>query len=138
MKRLNKFRPLALAMLFLVAACRATPVYNVEQAAFTAGLTIEQARLAIIRGGDWHGWQVRDIGPGQAVATLNLRNHKAVVDITYDRKTFSIAYKSSTNLDYDGETIHQKYNGWVSNLARSIQYYARQIVPDEDPNIQKI
>ena len=53
--------------------------------------------------------------------TLNLRSHTAIVDITYDTRTYSIKYKDSTNLGYDGRNIHSNYNGWIENLDKGIQ-----------------
>ena len=107
----------------LLAACRTAPVYNVESAAFGApdGLTMKQAEAAIIRGGAARGWQMRTVSPGRLVGTLKIRAHTAIVDIAYDTKTFSITYKDSQNLKYDGTNIHSNYNGWVTNLANSIQ-----------------
>jgi hypothetical protein len=43
-----------------------------------------------------------------------------VVDIPYSAKSYSITYKSSSNLNYDGTTIHSNYNGWVQNLHKAI------------------
>jgi hypothetical protein len=45
----------------------------------------------------------------------------AVVDIKYNTKTYSIIYKSSQNLDYDGKNIHSNYNGWIQRLNQAIQ-----------------
>jgi len=59
--------------------------------------------------------------PGKVEGVLALRTHRAVVDIDYDTKVYSIKYKDSVNLDYDGKTIHKNYNGWVENLDRAIK-----------------
>lgn len=45
----------------------------------------------------------------------------AQVDIPYNAKAYSIQYKNSANLKYDGVSIHSNYNGWVQNLDRAIQ-----------------
>ncbi len=66
------------------------------------------------------GWQTQVRGPGLVRATLNLRGHQAVVDIPYDQRRFTIRYVESTNLEYDGTTIHRNYNGWVENLRNTI------------------
>jgi hypothetical protein len=111
----------------LVAACRTAPVYNVESASFVEGLTAEQAKTAIVRGGDKHGWQMRDEGPGEMTGTLSLRAHVAIVSISYDAESFSIIYQDSSNLSYDGTKIHTNYNSWISNLAHSIQASAKTL-----------
>jgi hypothetical protein len=35
--------------------------------------------------------------------------------------------KDSTNLDYDGNTIHKNYNGWVENLDKAIRVQLAKI-----------
>jgi hypothetical protein len=61
-----------------------------------------------------------DTGPGETEGRLHLRSHVAIVSITFDTKQFSIFYKDSTNLDYDGARIHRNYNGWIQNLEQAI------------------
>ena len=43
--------------------------------------------------------------------------------MAYSTKAYSIVYKDSQNLDYNGttKTIHRAYNGWVQNLDRGIR-----------------
>lgn len=119
---------LFVAVLSLVAVvgsgCRANPVYNVQDAAIVSGKT--QASMgdiskAIVRAGSSLGWNMKEAGNGHIVGTLNVRKHMAVVDIKYNPKTYSILYKDSQNLAYDGTTIHNNYNGWVQNLDRAIR-----------------
>lgn len=64
---------------------------------------------------------MKQMEPGYIVGTLKLRSHVAVVDIRHTTKSYSITYKDSTNLDYDGTNIHRNYNGWISNLDRAIK-----------------
>jgi hypothetical protein len=45
----------------------------------------------------------------------------AVVDVNYSTRSYSITYKDSTELQYDGKSIHQNYNGWVQNLDKGIR-----------------
>lgn len=105
-----------------LSACRTGPIYNVESAvmATPANATLEQVSGAIKRAGAGLGWQMIDQGPGQIEGKLFLRSHMAVVSITFDTKKFSIYYKDSNNLNYDGKTIHKNYNGWVQNLEQAI------------------
>ncbi len=64
---------------------------------------------------------MRTVRPGLIEATLVLRTHSATVEIPYSPKSYSIEYKTSTNLQADGNVIHQNYNGWVENLDRGIR-----------------
>jgi hypothetical protein len=44
----------------------------------------------------------------------------AQVDIPYNRQMYSIVYRDSNNLDYDGVNIHSNYNSWIQNLSAAI------------------
>jgi hypothetical protein len=107
----------------LFAGCRHAPVYNVSDAPFTStgqGVTQQEITKAIITAGRSLGWIMKEQGPGHILATLHLRTHTAVVDIFYGKTKYSITYKDSTNLGYDGTNIHSNYNGWIQNLANAI------------------
>ena len=107
----------------LLVGCRTADLYNVQGAPVTGtkAVKMEDVEMAIKRAGAGLGWQIVPKGPGKAEGILVLRDHKAVVDITYDTKTYSILYKDSTNLQYDGKTIHSNYNGWIQNLDKAIR-----------------
>jgi hypothetical protein len=105
-----------------LGACRAAPLYNVSSATMSTPptATVEQVAGAIKRAGVGLGWQMIDKGPGEIEGRLKLRSHLAVVSVTFDNKNFSIFYKDSNNLDYDGTRIHKNYNGWIQNLENAI------------------
>lgn len=119
-----KILGLALLALFLVA-CKTQPVYNVDQAPVTTASegqpTMEQVKQAIVRAGTSLGWRMEPQGDGLIVATLLNRGHMAKVDINYTTSSYSIEYKDSRDLDYDGEKIHKAYNGWIQNLDQRIR-----------------
>ena len=110
-------------VLLLLVGCRAGDVYNVRSAPVASSKAVSMADVetAIQRAGAGLGWQIIPQGPGRAEGILMLRDHKAVVDIAYDTKTYNIVYKDSTNLYYDGKTIHSNYNGWIQNLDKAIR-----------------
>lgn len=111
-------------LVVFAAGCRSNPVYNVDGAAVVtgkAGATVEDVKKAILRAGGTLGWNMNPVAPGQIIGTLRLRKHVAVVDIKYNMNTYSIMYKDSTNLDFDGTNIHSNYNGWIQNLNKAIQ-----------------
>ena len=109
----------------LLAACAAPqPVQNVSQSSIVTNkpnATAEDVRQAIVRAGLGLGWQMKNAGPGHMIGTLNLRQHVAIVDIGYDRNSYSIRYKDSTNLNYDGTNIHRNYNSWIQRLDQQIK-----------------
>lgn len=105
-----------------LSACTAPPIYNIKSDYMAAppNVTLEQVAGAIKRAGIGLGWQMIDKGPGEIEGRLNLRDHVAIVKITFDARNFSIFYKDSTNLNYDGTRIHRNYNGWIQNLEKAI------------------
>jgi hypothetical protein len=114
----------ASVLLLLAVGCRGSvPVYNVTDAPVAASKpnpSLDEVGKAIQRAGAALGWQMKETKPGQILGTLNLRKHVAVVDVNYSVKSYSIRYKDSTELDYDGGNIHPNYNGWIQNLDKGI------------------
>ena len=112
---------LVILMVLLLVGCRTADLYNVQNApGASKAVSMADVETAIRRAGHGLGWQITPQGPGRAEGTLALREHRAVVDITYDTKSYSIKYKDSSNLQYDGKTIHSNYNGWIQNLDKAI------------------
>jgi hypothetical protein len=110
--------PPVLAALAL-GACTA-PIYNVPGRRFDSPAPFEARAEQIRRAAGGLGWQTDLVRPGVMRATLNLRSHVAVVEITYSADAFAIRYLDSRNLQYDGSSIHKNYNGWIQNLERAI------------------
>lgn len=107
----------------VLAGCRGAPIKEVVAEPIASGkpLTAQTVESAIVRAGAGLGWKMAPQAPGKIVGTLALRSHLAVVDITYDTKSYSIRYKDSSNLDYTGTSIHKNYNGWIENLDKAIR-----------------
>lgn len=111
------------ALTLMLAGCRSAPVYDVTSAPVIAPkqVSMQDVERAVMRAGAGLGWQMNPKRPGHIEGTIVLRTHKAVVDITYDTKTYNIKYKDSANLEYNGSSIHSNYNGWVQNLDKAIR-----------------
>ena len=107
----------------LLVGCRTGGIYNVQGAPVAGSrvVAMQDVELAIRRAGASLGWQIVPRAPGRLEGILVLRDHRAVVDIAYDTQTYSIQYKDSSNLAYDGTTIHANYKGWVQNLDKAIR-----------------
>ena len=108
----------------MFSGCTSKPIYNFSDTPITASggaPTDSQIVQAIIRAGSSLGWTMQKDAPGHIIGTLNIRTHIAIVDITYNSDSYSITYKDSTNLDYNGTTIHRSYNTWVNNLNNAIK-----------------
>jgi len=115
----------ALCVIVLMVGCTSRPIMNVtDQPVVSAAgkqLTEDQVRSSIVSAGIALGWVMTPVSPGLVSGRLSLRDHVAVVDVRYTAKTYSIAYKDSTNLDYRNGQIHRNYNGWIENLNRDIR-----------------
>ena len=124
MKKILKISVISLtAALVFLAGCRLAPVYNVDNAPIdiSAKHSSKNIKKSIMRAGVALGWSMKAKKRGHIVGTLFLRKFVAIVDIRYNKKSYSITYKKSQGLQYDGTSIHQNYNGWVKNLDRGIQ-----------------
>lgn len=124
--RTTKWAAIVVSAVFMLAAgCRTpTPVYNVSNAPVStskANPSLDEIGKTIVLAGASLGWQMKPIKPGYILGTLSIRKHVAVVDINYSAKSFSINYKDSTELNYDGTSIHPNYNGWIQNLDNRIR-----------------
>lgn len=120
-QRATRFATIVTAA-FLLTACATAPLINVETSSLNipGNVTMEQVEKAIYRGASLRNWSVRKLSPGQLEAKIQVRSHTAVVRILHDTKSFSITYKDSNNLDYDGSSIRRNYNRWILKLRNTI------------------
>ncbi len=109
---------------YVMQVGRTEAVYNVDNAIIATGsgkkATIEQARAAIVQAAAARQWTLSEVDPGHFVATVHVRTHMAQVDITYSTEHYSIKYKNSDDLLYNGSEIHRNYNKWVKILQNEI------------------
>jgi len=123
----KKISTVLLAVFFVaLVSCRTNPVLNVTDAPVVASgskYSEKDVKSAIIKAGQSLGWGMKETKPGTIVGTLFVRNHMAKVEVTYSKKTYSINYKDSAGLNYDGSEVHRNYNNWVKNLEGRINSY---------------
>jgi hypothetical protein len=110
--------------IFLIGCRAAVPIIDITDAPITTGSgkspSLSVVTHDIVQAGIGLGWQMKKENPGHIIATLVLRKHMVKVDINYSNTEYSILYKDSTEMNYDGEKIHANYNSWVQNLSKSI------------------
>ncbi len=114
----------ASVLVMFAVGCKSMPVYNVTDAPVAASKpnpSLDEVGKAIQRAGAQLGWQMKEMKPGYIVGTLNVRNQLAAVDVNYSTKSYSITYKDSAELQYDGKGIHRNYKGWIQNLDKGIR-----------------
>jgi L-cysteine desulfidase len=127
MKKLISLSAILLVGVLFMTGCRGASVYNVIEAPISTTKKASDDKIfkAIKAGAYTRGWHVKKIKEGEAQASINVRGkHTAVVQITYNKNSYSINYLNSQNLKYNAEknTIHKNYNSWVMNLNRAIQF----------------
>jgi len=128
----NRWYITLLSLLLIVAlagclktAIRYSVVKNVNHKSLntTSGMTLAEAGQLIQAAGVERNWTMNMKEPGHIIGFILVRSkHRAVVDINYTTKSFSIDYKDSSNLGYNPGTgrINKSYNNWVYNLEKAI------------------
>ncbi len=120
----NKKIILLIVLSLFLIGCRTSPVVDISGAPLNTASgkapSVTTVKNKIVQAGIQLGWQMKKVKPGLIVATLNLRKHMVMVDINYSNKAYSINYKDSNNMGYDGKNIHANYNSWVQNLSKAI------------------
>ena len=106
--------------LALLVGCGTAPVRNVDSAMIAGETSIANVEKAIVRAGSGLGWMMSKKSDGHILGKLALRSHLAVVDITFNKSSYSINYVNSEGLKYSGGKIHTNYNGWIENLEKAI------------------
>ncbi|QKJ21572.1 hypothetical protein [Poseidonibacter lekithochrous] len=127
MNKFVKYGVAALLGLFVLTGCTTLAIQNVEKAPVISEkkLSATQVKNIIKKSGEKIGWRFKEIAPGKMMGIINVRNkHTAAIDIKYDKNSYSINYKKSTNLKYNAEnqTIHKAYNSWITNLKNAIDF----------------
>ena len=113
---------LGLCVGVLLMGCRAAvPIHDVKHQV----VPVKDAKVvekAIIAGSMKRGWEVSKTGPQVFQAVLDHKTLHVEVEIPYGEDYYSIIYKQSENLKYNGEkgVIHPRYNTWILNLKRAI------------------
>lgn len=117
--------------IFLFGCGNTAPLLNFENSPVVT-VSGKQAKLddvkkRIIAAGISKGWQMQPVTDGHIVGTLFLGGHMAKVDVKYTADTYSVTYKDSSNLNYDGANIHKRYNHWVRLLNDQIRVQLSQL-----------
>lgn len=131
MQAISRFLICSFAAITVGACASASvPVHNFSAIPIGAksNPTLDDVGKAIVKAGLVAGWQMSEVKPGYIIGTYRIRSHVAVVDVTYSTTTYDITFKSGDpGLKYDGQTIHQNYNGWVENLEVLIRSHVNAL-----------
>lgn len=126
MKR-SFLRALPVFLVFLLVAACATEqmhkVDNVDYGYYTKkSLTMEKVRATVERTAMRNGWRLSDQKEGSFIGKREWGGgkHNIVVAVIYDLRKFSIDYRDSHQMKYDGSRIHNSYNRMVQKLEEDI------------------
>ncbi len=113
------------ALVLTGCASHREAIYQNPPISYSSALTMHQIEKGIMEGCKRRDWNPTKIRDGVIEATLHVRDHVAVVRITYNQESYTVKYAHSENLNYEHgsngtETIHPNYNRWVQNLIRYI------------------
>ena len=114
---------LGISVLAISVGCM-HPVYNVTNRPIVPSggkpKTLEEVKAAILEAGKARRWTMTEIEPGHLEATVRPGGRVAVVDIKYSTTSYSISYKRTEGVEYDGTKIYGRYNTWIENLQQEI------------------
>ena len=132
--RLDQFKNVLVSVgaVALIIGCvsNLAPVQNVENQPISASkaVSLDEVGKAIIRAGaSISGFQMKQVKPGLITASYAAREFSSVMEVKYDTKQYSITYKDSQGLKYDGTQIHKQYNSWVQRLDTRIKAQLSQL-----------
>ncbi|MDD1791865.1 hypothetical protein L4D06_04790 [Enterovibrio makurazakiensis] len=118
---LKKCLVLLAVVVGLVGCGRVQPIKNVESVPVAFNVPVLSVKQAIMESGADRGWIMTETAPGVIRGELFVRSHRAVIDVTYSDKSYSIDYVDSENLKYSDGKIHRNYNRWINNLDVDIR-----------------
>ena len=122
LKAISKVSLFAFLVISLTAcAAKPRPVLNYNQQGIPSGLTTKQVQQSIQTAGQLRGWTMTSVKPGLMQGSIDSHGHYASITIPYDDNFYSINYKDSYGLKYNGTTIHRNYNKWIATLNQEIQ-----------------
>ena len=112
-----------LLLIGVAAEARTQPVYNIIDKPIVSGsgkpLTLEQVANALAAAARYKNWSVAEAEEGYLRAQIHVRQHFAAIDIRYTNDTYSITYRDSEVLKYDGTKIHRNYNKWIKLIEKA-------------------
>lgn len=128
MKRVTRILLIVVPALLALGCAPLAPVMNVTDAPTSTNrpASLDEIGNAIVRAGASLNMQMRKVRPGLIDATYVPmggagKGLSATMEIKYNTKSYSIEYKDSQGLKYDGTNIHHNYNNWVQSLNNRIR-----------------
>jgi hypothetical protein len=114
----------ALAVAGCSVAANKQPIYQINNENITViseELPIARVEQAIVKAGVVTGWRISKLSQGLMLGTMTQKSATAMIEISYNTQSYSIRYRDSANMGYDGAVINPIYNTWVEQLNSAIQ-----------------
>ena len=113
---------IVLSVFFICSGCRSYPYIENIVSSVPKDKTSVEVKTAIREAASSKGWILQETDDSSFIAILPKENEIQVTIIISPRK-YSINYLSSKGYKKEGNRIHPRYNKYVNNLNREIQYY---------------
>lgn len=123
MPQLPQLLAFVLISLAVVGCSQNEAIYTVEHASVSGPggqLTDDQVHNAILTSLQTRDWVVQEEMPNKIIAKQTFRKHSATIQINYSQTGYSLLYRESENLGYDGSEIHRNYNKRIRQLEAEI------------------
>lgn len=127
-KRLTRMLLIVVPALLAIGCAPLAPVMSITDQTIETSrpASLDEIGNAIVRAGASLNMQMRKVRPGIINATYVPlggagKGLSATMEIKYNTKNYSIEYKDSQGLKYDGTNIHRNYNKWVQSLDNRIR-----------------
>jgi hypothetical protein len=119
------------------------PVVNYEDRPIstTSGKPLSAAavRELLVSAGDRYEWVFTDVGTDRLLGNLSWHDkHSIEVEITYSPERYSIRYRNSKNLNYDGAPPPALAYGYTAGKGNSYQVGAPIIHPEYNKRLKQL
>ena len=127
MKKICTVMAICIVGVSIFGCSRSRPIMNIDNNTIPSlndgsSMSLEVVKNAILTACGRRGWTTKVKDGNVIEANVVVREHQATIEIPFSQNSYSIVYKDSEGLRYQGSgTIHKNYNGWITMLSASIQ-----------------
>lgn len=125
MRKILSLAVFSRAVIMPVQAAQPLPtevMYTANSIQLPPGMTIEAVKRGVRKALFIKDWQIREVTLGEIQAQFKKgEKYMLAVDMKYDTKSVSIAYKDSVGLNYADGLIHKTYNERIRDLEKAIR-----------------
>ncbi|MBW8309789.1 MAG: hypothetical protein K0M45_09210 [Candidatus Paracaedibacteraceae bacterium] len=123
MKRIMIITTASVIGLTLQGCSNYQPTYNVSHQTLPAlaeSLTEQDIGRTIMEAAKERGWTCSQIQPNKLICKLRHHEDDVTIDISFNKKDFSITHITAGKMDAGEDQVHHRYNRWVKLLRNDI------------------